>query len=236
MNQFTAVAVAVGLLCVPAVAPAHVGPVTTVDFEFPYPAIPPSMFFSGSPAYSLSGSFSYDASKTGVVGINDLLSFYFSDTAGGYFTLSDIQQFNHNAYFGWNPLTNAFVDAPSDLSSGDYTYTGRKYVISGYYLESGSNRFVDLLSLPFASVSDVGHNYTYSICAPARIGVNYTGCIYYENSPIGLTIPLVQTADGNIPDAPAPGVPEPATWTSLLLGLGLAGAAIRSRRRALAAA
>jgi hypothetical protein len=47
---------------------------------------------------------------------------------------------------------------------------------------------------------------------------------------------LTLHSDFNITSPPPPAVPEPATWSLMLLGFGAIGVAMRRRRRQLAAA
>ena len=217
MNRHAAIAVALGLLALPAIAPAHVGPVTTVRFDYPLPGHPAWVF----------GSFSFDASKTGVVSLGDLITFDVTYDSNE-FHLSDILGFNTDVNFGWNVSRNAFVPTAVDVPSPDYTYVGKDYVITGY--RKIGNNYEGGLYLP--AVTYPSSVYTVAAIVPAE------GYVYTAVGPDGFFIESVGTAPGQIPDipAPAPGVPEPAAWATMLLGLGLAGTAIRRRRGAFAAA
>ncbi len=217
MNRHVAIAVALALLALPAVAAAHVGDVTTVSFDYPLPGHPTEV----------SGSFSFDASKTGVVGLGDLITFdvTYDSTA---FHLADILGFNTDVNFGWNVSRNAFVPTASDVPSPDYSYVGKDYVIAGFR-KIGTN-YESALYLPAVS-------YPSSIYTLAAIVPN-EGYVFTPVGPVGFVIESVLTAPGQIPDTPppAPGVPEPAAWATMLLGLGLTGSVVRRRRRTLAAA
>jgi len=68
-------------------------------------------------------------------------------------------------------------------------------------------------------------------------GINYSAA---TNATYNVALTVTTTEFGTLSDSivvqqGAGGVPEPATWALMLLGFGGAGAAIRSRRRALAA-
>jgi hypothetical protein len=65
---------------------------------------------------------------------------------------------------------------------------------------------------------------------------NHTVGINVINPGLGTNVPLNQSNQPPIPVANVPGVPEPASWALMLIGVGVLGGSLRGRRRAVAAA
>ena len=123
----------------------------------------------------------------------------------------------------------AFIDiSNNDVSTGGganllgstWSFTAAPLGSDAYVYNDGTP--VDALA--FGAVV-VGSYDTFSQTVATVAGTTYDYTFTYDNyaDPSGL---IVSTGSA---------VPEPATWAVMLVGMGLAGAAIRGRRKALAA-
>ena len=145
------------------------------------------------------------------------LSFVATDTTtqlnvSGYNLPSFIQVSNNDVSTGGgaNLLASSWSFTPAPIGSDAFTY----------------NDGTGVDALAFGSVV-VGSYDTFSQTFATVVGATYDYTFTYTNGedPSGL---IVSTGALG-------GVPEPATWAVMLVGMGLAGAAIRGRRKALAA-
>ena len=87
--------------------------------------------------------------------------------------------------------------------------------------------YANQVTLPELPAGPGGVDGAFYLPSPGQPGSFGTG-------PQGLAYAFI--SDGRLGDTGIPGVPEPAAWASMLLGLGVVGAGLRSRRSAAAAA
>lgn len=193
--------------------------ITTVNFDYPG--------FTGAPLAT--GSFQFDAADTGVVGVNDLITFDFGISGVPRINLSDVQSlsvypFTASAkgypYFGWDVAAKAFAPAPETICASDFSYCGVQWLLSGVNWNPVTG-YQLILSLPLLASAAGGGTLSY-------YAGQSEGVLYYGQS--GAEITSIDTTPNGAPP-PVAGVPEPAAWTIMLLGAGLTGAAARGRRR-----
>ena len=132
--------------------------------------------------------------------------------------------FDIDSEYGYDALNLAFstngVFGPSKMltptsSDGYYNLSGRAATLmggKGYSGDQSGHAVFDLSSL-VGQVVDIRFQFASDHAALGR-GVKFDNLL----------------VTGNVPSA----VPEPATWAMMIMGFGLAGTAIRSRRRSLA--
>ena len=102
---------------------------------------------------------------------------------------------------------------------------------SAYFSGSNSNTASDLFPATAPLSNFIGSGFLFSEIIVSQ----YTGFYHY---PGYYNFLYYNTVSGDVsltytytPNAPSPGVPEPATWSLMLLGFAGSGAALRSRRK-----
>lgn len=171
-------------------------------------------FYNSSNQVVASGSFSYDDSKSGVLGYADLSSFTIKiDNPIGNldqktYDLSFANSASDYVYFAYDTSSNSFV--PAAVSG----YYGPPYgELMGAITNGGNGAgfYLDPLPGSFGGNNDDGVGATYPFGANNGSYINYSS----------VTISAA---------------PEPATWAMFLVGFGAIGFMMRNSRRKVAAA
>ncbi len=114
-------------------------------------------------------------------------------------------------------------EVPTD-AAGDITIDGTHYVITGINTTSGASNLVYSFSYPY-----YGNVVTENSLDLTTSG----GDLYFAAMDINYTVMTgLNTPPGGEQVTISPGgVPEPATWTLMILGVGAVGGALRFRRQ-----
>ena len=148
-----------------------------------------------------SGSFSYDSSKTGVISYGDLTSFVLN--IGAYtFDLPFVSSLGAGSYVNFSYDTSANNFVPTAIPGSVGTYSG---TLAGVNAALNDGFFFDPLPSE-ADPAGTGSDGIYALYNTGGAGAPYTS----------ITVAAV---------------PEPAAWGLMVLGFGLAGAALRRRPR-----
>jgi len=146
----------------------------------------------------------------------------------------------------WTPYDSP-VSWASQPPNGPLAYTGQEAAAllfggnaSDYVISTADNQVANINHLSWYDVIGVGgnqfaENYTnkylgqfygptsgYNCCGGAYAGVNAASAYIHDNGVTGRNYAFRD--DGGA-------VPEPATWGLMIMGFGLSGVALRSRRR-----
>lgn len=161
------------------------------------------------------------------------LTLYDGDVATGDADAVTSMELQANSLPGWRSSPNGYLDelVSFNVRAANFFVTpGQRYSVTFDHLPDGEKNSYVLLA---NTLTKYGKTVWES---PLIIPNEYDGgeLRFYSNLGSGFTQPLPGDAGFRsfIDEAPAPAVPEPASWTLLIVGFMAVGATLRARRAA----